>query len=209
MSERLLVPLAVLLLLAASAIAQAPPGIGEGERVRYRAASIEESLFTADKVGMLELECKDIAESLAGVAMERFEKRRHEWTKKEAVLAEKIVVLARHLDPRCKIATEMDKAFASGAAVESRWEKKRVVVLVETLVLRAKLLRATGKADDVRLAACFLDVAAEIDPKNENAIYAFEIFRRDVGSVNWDVVAGRKRGKLLNRVERKGKEKRK
>ncbi|MEY3897325.1 MAG: hypothetical protein RLZZ214_2846, partial [Verrucomicrobiota bacterium] len=42
-----------------------------------------------------------------------------------------------------------------------------------------------GGAENKRLARYFIQLAAEMDPKNEDAVYASEVQRLDHGALDW------------------------
>jgi hypothetical protein len=42
-----------------------------------------------------------------------------------------------------------------------------------------------GGEENQRLARFFIQLAAELDPKNEDAVYASEVQRLDHGAVDW------------------------
>ena len=55
------------------------------------------------------------------------------------------------------------------------------------LLARAKLLRKDASDDESGklLASCFIEMAAYIDPRNEDAVFEFESQRIDHGEINW------------------------
>jgi hypothetical protein len=61
-------------------------------------------------------------------------------------------------------------------------------VLSRLLLTRAKILAQEPDANGQFLAKCFIEIAATIDPRNEDAVFEFEIQRLDHGDVDWEIL---------------------
>ena len=55
------------------------------------------------------------------------------------------------------------------------------------LMARAKLLLKNGNenANESLLGRCFIEMAAHIDPRNEDAVFEYESLRIDSGELDW------------------------
>ena len=58
-------------------------------------------------------------------------------------------------------------------------------VLAGLLFARGQTLKQQGGAENGLLARIFTELAAEMDPKNDDAVYASELQRIDHGAVDW------------------------
>ena len=59
------------------------------------------------------------------------------------------------------------------------------------LLARGQSLEKQTSADNQSLGRVFIELAAQIDPKNEDAVYASEVNRLDHGPVDWNAVTGK------------------
>ena len=79
------------------------------------------------------------------------------------------------------------------APVESDYSEE---VLARLLFTRAQLLRKQGGQEDQLLARIFVELAAELDPRNEDAVYASELLRLDHGRIDWKLFTDVKSARL-------------
>jgi hypothetical protein len=82
--------------------------------------------------------------------------------------------------------------LAGGVAEELETDLPQMPKLfVEGAVRLIKLLQARTEPNAARLAGFLALVAADLDPKNEDAIYAAEMFTRQVGDLSaaWKALA--------------------
>ncbi len=56
------------------------------------------------------------------------------------------------------------------------------------LLSRAKLLERHDNEREKLLARCFVELAALIDPRNEDAVFAYENQRIDSGEIDWRII---------------------
>ena len=54
------------------------------------------------------------------------------------------------------------------------------------------MLKKQGGAENALLSRIFIELAAEMDPKNDDAVYAAELQRLDNGNVNWNALTDAK-----------------
>ena len=67
-------------------------------------------------------------------------------------------------------------------------ERQRGQAFARLLFTRGQLLEKQGGDENGRLARLFIQLAATIDPRNEDAVYASEVHRLDHGPVDWAAV---------------------
>jgi hypothetical protein len=60
--------------------------------------------------------------------------------------------------------------------------------LARLLLTRGQLLEKQAGEENKILARYFIQLAAEIDPKNEDAVYASEVQRLDHGALDWKLI---------------------
>ena len=59
--------------------------------------------------------------------------------------------------------------------------------LARLLLTRGQLLIKQPAEEDVLLGRCFIEVAAEMDAHNDDAVYASELLRMDNKKINWSM----------------------
>ena len=106
--------------------------------------------------------------------------------------ARHMIALAFHLSPRNKRAVVVNFQLAKGMLPEKSDGALGAQAFARLLLTRADLLEKQGGAENSAFARMFVALAAEIDPRNEDAVYASELHRLDHGPVDWDALAGDK-----------------
>ncbi len=99
--------------------------------------------------------------------------------------ARRMLGLALQLSPRNKRAVIVSFQLAKGllpTVSDSLYEPK---VFARLILTRGQLLEKTEVDENKRLARYFIQLAAELDPKNEDAVYASEMQRLDHGPADW------------------------
>lgn len=149
-----------------------PPRVGSG-------------LFS-DELGMLEREREEYATNLATYSHNRVSKAKAS----VASLAEarRLLALALHLSPRNKRALVLNYQLRHGVVPEPVETDYSRTVLARLLFTRSQILRQQGGAENLLLARVFTELAAELEPTNDDAVYASELQRLDHGEVNWKVL---------------------
>ncbi len=146
-----------------------PPAVGKG-------------LFS-DKLGMLDREREDYADNLAAEATNRV--MRGKASAASLAEARRLLGLALQLAPRNRKALVLNFQLSRGVLPEIKPEGYDPEVLARLLFTRAELLRQQGGEENLLLSRAFVEIAAELDPKNEDAVYASELQRLDHGNVDW------------------------
>ena len=148
----------------------------------WAAPKVVVSVFTAD-LGMIDSERDDYATNLATAASNHIAAAKAS----PASLAEgrKIIALALQLSPRNKRAVVVNFQLAKGILPEVVESNYSPPVLARLILMRGQVLTQQGGAENLKLARYLTQLAAELDPKNEDAVYASEVQRLDHGTVDW------------------------
>jgi hypothetical protein len=143
------------------------------------------SEFTQD-LGMLDSERDEYATNLATYASNGVV------VSKASVMsladARRILGLALQLSPRNKRAVVVTFQLRKGLLPEMFETNYSPSVLARLLLTRGQLLEKQAGEENKILARYFIQLAAEIDPKNEDAVYASEVQRLDHGALDWKLI---------------------
>jgi hypothetical protein len=151
----------------------------------WSAPKVEKSIFTQE-LGMLDSEREDYATNLAAVAANQLISAKA--SPPSLTDARRMIALALQLSPRNKRAVVLSFQLTKGLlpeAVESNYSPQ---VFGRLILTRGQLLAKQGGAENQKLARYFIQLAADLDPKNEDAVYASEVQRLDHGTVDWTVI---------------------
>ena len=97
----------------------------------------------------------------------------------------RILALALHLSPRNRQAVVTQFQLAKGIVPEKARGDYSPQVLARLLLTRGQLLMQQEEGENRDLARYLIQLSAEIDPRNEDAVYASEMIRIDTGGVDW------------------------
>ncbi|MFC7335579.1 hypothetical protein ACFQY0_00200 [Haloferula chungangensis] len=148
----------------------------------WKAPNIGPGLFS-DDLGMLDREKDEYATNLAVYANNGVAKAGASVASLEQ--ARRLIALSMHLSPRNKRALVASYQLSRGvvpSAVPSEYSSE---VLARLLFTRGQVLRQQGGAENLLLSRVFTELAAEMDPRNEDAVYACELQRLDHGRLEW------------------------
>ncbi len=153
-----------------------------GRAFVWDAPKVVASVFTAD-LGMLDSERDEYATNLATQVSRQLTAAKAS----PASLADsrRMLALALQLSPRNKRAVVVNFQLTMGilpGVTDSGYSQP---VLARLILIRGQLLLKQGGEENLRLARFFIQLAAEMDPKNEDAVYASEVQRLDHGAVDW------------------------
>jgi len=170
----------ILLLSLTVVCAQGEKGVTRGS---YKPPVVVESLF-GDEV-MLAPERKNYATNLATYVANLVSSS--DGSKEVLTSARRILALSLHLERRNKQAMVVNFQLAQGVMPQVKSGDYNARTFSRLLMTRAKLLLKEGKRkeDEMLLARYFIDVAAHIDPRNEDAVFECESQRLDFGELNW------------------------
>lgn len=144
-----------------------------------------QSVFTHD-LGMLDSEREEYATNLAGLAVNQIVATKAT----PAALADgrRMIALALHLSPRNKRALVANFQLSKGVLPDVSETAYSPQVFARLLLARGQLLEKQGGDENRSLARMFVQLAAGMDPKNEDAIYVSEVQRLDHGDIDWSVI---------------------
>jgi hypothetical protein len=143
---------------------------------------IQASAFTRD-LGLLDAERDEYATNLADCAAQAMRTAR---TNPEALeQSRRLLVLALNLSPRNRRAIVVNFQLAKGLVPEATKGDFSPPTMARLLVARSQILAKSASQEDRLLARMFCRLAADLDPKNEDAVYASEVDRLDHGNLDW------------------------
>jgi hypothetical protein len=157
----------------------------EPKAFQWDAPKIAQSMFTP-ALGMLDSERDEYATNLAQCAANRVEAQKAA----PAALAEarRMLALAQHLSPRNKKVLVSGFQLSKGVIPEVTQEGYSPQAFARLLHMRGQMLEKQGGAENEKLARMFIQLAATMDPRNEDAVYASEVHRLDHGEIDWPSV---------------------
>jgi hypothetical protein len=137
----------------------------------------------SNELGLLDSEREEYATTLATLASNRLAIAKAS----PASLAEarRLLGLAMQLSPRNKRALVVNYQLAKGiipAVTEGNYSPQ---VFARLVLTRGQLLDKQGGDENKLLARYFIQLSAELDPKNEDAVYLSEVQRLDQRSPDW------------------------
>lgn len=148
---------------------------------------VGKSLFTP-ALGMLDSEREEYATNLATLAVNQIVAAKA--SPQSLADARRMLALALQLSPRNKRAVVANFQLSKGVLPEAAESNYSPQVFARLLLTRGQLLEKQMGDENKRLAAMFINLAAGLDPKNEDAVYASEVHRLDQGPVDWASVTG-------------------
>jgi len=143
---------------------------------------VRTSVFAND-LGLLDSEREDYATNLATIASNQLAEAKA--SPASLTSARRMIGLALQLSPRNKKAVVVNFQLAKGilpTVAEGNYSSQ---VFARLILTRGQLLDKQGGDDNKKLAKLFIQLAAELDPKNEDAVYLSEVQRLDHGSADW------------------------
>lgn len=146
------------------------------------------SVFTA-ALGMLDAERDEYATNLATLAAKQVCAANA--SSPSLADARRLLALALHLSQHNKRALVVNFQLARGILPPDSAGGYSAQVFARLLLSRGQLLEKQTGDENTRLARIFIQLAANLDPKNEDAVYASEVIRIDHGSVDWSDLTDR------------------
>ena len=174
------------------AMASFPGAAQPAKSFPWDAPKVVASVFTKD-LGMLDSERDEYATNLATIASNHLAEAKGS----PASLADsrRMLALALQLSPRNKRAVVVNFQLTKGILPEITESNYSPPVFARLILTRGQLLAKQGGEENQKLARYFIQLAAELDPKNEDAVYASEVQRLDHGALDWSALtdtAGKK-----------------
>lgn len=143
---------------------------------------IQVSAFSKD-LGMLDAERDEYATNLANCAAMGISEAKASPAALDR--AQRLLALALNLSPRNRRAVIVNFQLAKSLLPDPAKGDYSAPVLARLLLTRGQLLIKTDTQENRLLARMFFQISAELDPKNEDAVYASEVDRLDHGNVDW------------------------
>ncbi|MFY7817818.1 MAG: hypothetical protein ACOVRB_05570 [Akkermansiaceae bacterium] len=153
------------------------------KRIEYHPPVVGAGLFS-DKLGMMDKEREEYAINLATYAGNQIAEAKG--SPSSLAQARRLLALSLHLAPRNRKAVVMNYQLERGILPHKIEGDYSAEVLARLLLTRGQLLMKQSSEEDVLLGRCFVEVAAEMDARNEDAVYAAELLRLDNNKVAWD-----------------------
>jgi len=160
----------------------------------YKPPVVGKGLFD-EKLVMLDRERGEYATNLASYAANLLNETRASTT--AVADARKLLALAMHLSPRNQKALVVNHQLRRGVLPDTTDGVYSAGVFARLLLTRAQLLLREGGVQDRLLARAFIELATEMDPRNEEAVYAFELQRLDHGDFNWERITDYKEPEIF------------
>ncbi len=148
----------------------------------YKAPVVGVGVFT-DELGMLLKEREEYAHNIA-LFTGRFVNEKKA-SPESLDLARRFLALSLHLSPRNRKAVVMNFQLQRGILPTMEESDYSPNVLARLIITRGQLLLKSTNKEDQLLGRCFSQIAAEIDPTNEDAVYASELLRLDKKQITW------------------------
>jgi hypothetical protein len=176
--------------------------LGSGLAQGYKPPVFERPAFDVKKIGLMEVERQKFASNLAGYVVNevRVSENSH-----KAEQARKLIGLALQLDKRNRTALVANHQFNRGVEPKKTKTDYKKEALSKLFIAKSKALSKLGGDDNVYLSGLLLAAAVEMDPKNEDAVYELELYKLDVGGVDWEPITDGKPRKPMPRSVAKEK----
>jgi len=171
-------------LLTACLVAGAAGGEEEKE-FDYKPPMVKKPLFDKE-LTMFEQERREYARNLALYAANHVPEKKADPASLEQ--ARRVIGLALHLDSRNRPALVVNFQLRKGILPDVKKGDYNARTFSRLLLTRARLLARGDDESGKLLARCFTELAAVIDPRNEDAVYEYEIQRLDFGEVDWRLI---------------------
>jgi hypothetical protein len=159
---------------------------------KWETPKIARSMFTQE-LGMLDSERDEYATNLAQLAANRVAAEKA--AAASLTEARRMLALALHLSPRNKRALVTGFQLAKGVMPEPVEGGYSPQAFARLLFSRGGMLEKQGGGENEKLARMFIQLAAVMDPRNEDAVYASEVHRLDHGGIDWSAVTDPKQVK--------------
>jgi len=173
-------------------LALAPLCMAVEPKFAWEPLQINSSAFTRDLV-MLDAERDEYATNIAAYAANTIVTDGASMASVKQ--GRRILALALHLSPRNKQAIVIQFQLGKGIVPEKVNGEYSPQVLARLLLTRGQILLQQVEGENRMLARYLIQLAAEIDPRNEDAVYASEMIRFDMGAPDWTLLTDPGKGK--------------
>ncbi len=73
--------------------------------------------------------------------------------------------------------------------------------MAKLLIAQSKALAKLGGEDNVYLSGLLLAAAVEMDPDNEDAVFALELYKLDMAEIDWEPITDGMKRKPIKKGE--------
>jgi hypothetical protein len=158
---------------------------GKEAKYEYKPPVVEKLIFD-ESITMLDQERHEYSSNLATYAANQLISKKASPQSLES--ARRILALALHLERRNRQALVVNFQLKQGIMPEIKKGDYNPRTFSRLLLARAKLLLRNDNERERLLGHCFVELAAVIDPRNEDAVFAYENQRIDVGDIDWHLL---------------------
>lgn len=170
-------------LLMSVGLAEKESEEGQVEQIHYQGLEVRKSIF--GDFSMMRKERDDYATTLTLLALEDARADPGDVAKMNEVRG--LIALALHLSPRNRTAVIANHQLERGLMPEKKEADYSRSVFARLLLTRGKLLKDQKTKSDQFVGRCFVQLAAELDLRNEEAVYGSEIQKIDGVEVDWSI----------------------
>jgi hypothetical protein len=149
---------------------------------KFEAPVMKDSVFR-EGLGLLDRERDEYATSLASFAANHVVNQKANPASLD--FARRAIGLAMHLSSRNRKMMVLKHQLSKGIRpqkVDAEYSPKTLTAL---FVARAETLFEQKGDQNILLARALIDIAATVDPMNEDAVYAYELQKIDYGELEW------------------------
>ncbi|MBX3742853.1 MAG: hypothetical protein KF712_17850 [Akkermansiaceae bacterium] len=151
----------------------------------WQAIRVDGRSFSPE-LAMMNAERDEYATGLSNLAVNRVAEA--EASPASLEQARKFLALALHLSPRNKRALVVNFQLSQGTLPEKVRLDFGPEAMAKLVFARAGLLAKQGGEENELAARLFTALAAQLDPRNEDAVYASEVQRLDHGELDWSIL---------------------
>ena len=160
----------------------------------YKPPKFDKQAIVLEKIDLMEVERQKFATNLAGYVVNEVKVQenahRAEW-------ARKLLGLALQLDRRNRAALVANHQFTKGVEPKKVQTDYKPGSLSKLLIAKSQALAKSAGDENVYLSGLLLAAAVEMDPENEDAVFQLELYKLDVGAIDWEPITDGKARKPL------------
>jgi len=149
---------------------------------QFDAPAMKESVFK-EGLGLLDRERDEYATSLASFAANYVVD--HKANPASLDFSQRAIGLAMHLSSRNRKMMVLKHQLSKGIMPQKVEAEYSPGTLAALFLRRAETLFEQKGDQNILLARALIDIAATVDPMNEDAVYAYELQKIDYGELEW------------------------
>ena len=177
---RFLAQVLIYLCLLTNAVAE-PSSDSEVDSISFESLVIKESIF--GDFSMLSKERDDYATNITQLAL--IDAKANPADEKTMESVRRFLALSLHLSPRNRLSVVANHQLGKGIMPDSKDPEYSRSVFARLLLTRGELLKQQADEADNVVGYFFISLAAVLDPKNEDAVYASEIQKIEGKEPQW------------------------